>query len=253
MNEGKTIQSVQRAIDIINCFIESDVELSLNAISSKLNLNKSTVHGLIATLCKNGYIQQQNNAKYVLGEAILSKGAMSKESNIMLLRDIIRNYQDAVTQKYAATTSSFFSEGHTLYLAYQSLPAESYYVASNFVDSIPFYCTASGKLLLAHMSESVLRDYCAAADFVSYTSKTITNRTLLLKEIKKIQKERISCENQEHQIDVYSISVPIYRQDIFFGTFSLTGTLHSIIPRADAIVSDLVNIAKKVSSELGAK
>ena len=40
--EGKTIQSIQRAIDIMNCFNENVHELSLKEISEKVGLRKST-------------------------------------------------------------------------------------------------------------------------------------------------------------------------------------------------------------------
>ena len=51
---GKTIQSVQRAIDILNCFDAQTPALSLGEISARLQLNKATVHGLLNTLHNNG-------------------------------------------------------------------------------------------------------------------------------------------------------------------------------------------------------
>ncbi|MGL4868568.1 MAG: helix-turn-helix domain-containing protein, partial [Cetobacterium sp.] len=63
--EGKTIQSIQRAIDIMNCFNEEVHELSLKEISEKLGLSKSTAHGIVSTLLKNSYLEQnQKNSNY---------------------------------------------------------------------------------------------------------------------------------------------------------------------------------------------
>ena len=43
--EVRVIQSVQRAIDIINCFNEHELKLTLPQISAKLELNINTVRG----------------------------------------------------------------------------------------------------------------------------------------------------------------------------------------------------------------
>ena len=44
------IQSVERAADILELFLNSEPELSVKEISEQLGLSKSTVHGLIKTL-----------------------------------------------------------------------------------------------------------------------------------------------------------------------------------------------------------
>ena len=52
------IQSVQRAIDIINCIENAKRSLSLNEISSQLGLNINTARGLAQTLLANGYLSK---------------------------------------------------------------------------------------------------------------------------------------------------------------------------------------------------
>ena len=55
---GKVIQSVQRAVDIINCFEDITTERSLSELSTMLDLNKSTVHGILNTLHNNNFVRQ---------------------------------------------------------------------------------------------------------------------------------------------------------------------------------------------------
>ena len=64
---GRSIQSVQRAIDIINCFEDNESELTLAQISAALNLNKSTVHGILNTLYQNDFVRQNSSGRYMLG------------------------------------------------------------------------------------------------------------------------------------------------------------------------------------------
>ena len=46
----RVIQSVQRAIDILNCVADAEKKISLREISEKLDLNINTARGLVQTL-----------------------------------------------------------------------------------------------------------------------------------------------------------------------------------------------------------
>ena len=52
----KRIQSIQRAINILNCINEEYPSLSLSQISEQLNLHINTVRGIVNTLAVNGLL-----------------------------------------------------------------------------------------------------------------------------------------------------------------------------------------------------
>ena len=58
MATTKIIQSLERAMSILELFQNSVVELSLKDISEKLELNKSTTFGLVNSLAALGYLLQ---------------------------------------------------------------------------------------------------------------------------------------------------------------------------------------------------
>lgn len=58
----KGIRTVQRSIDIINCFSLEETELSLTEIANKINLAKSTTTRLLATLEQNSFVQKIGRA-----------------------------------------------------------------------------------------------------------------------------------------------------------------------------------------------
>ena len=76
MGKTKNIQSLERAFSILELFEETNQKMSVKEISSALNLSKSTVFGLINTLCNLGYlIQNRERLKYNLGYKILALGS----------------------------------------------------------------------------------------------------------------------------------------------------------------------------------
>ena len=63
-----SIQSVDRALQILALFSHRCPVLGVTEISRALELSKGTVHGLIRTLLKQGFLQQDlPSRKYRLG------------------------------------------------------------------------------------------------------------------------------------------------------------------------------------------
>ena len=58
------IQSIQRAINILNCFNQNELELSLNVISEKVKLNINTTRGLVNSLVANKLIYHHKNLMF---------------------------------------------------------------------------------------------------------------------------------------------------------------------------------------------
>ena len=73
-NSIRLIQSVQRSIDILNCFTDTSHYLSINDISQKLDLNINTVRGLMNTLICNGLLMHDKVTNlYSLGFYFVGK------------------------------------------------------------------------------------------------------------------------------------------------------------------------------------
>lgn len=71
MAKTSHVQSVARAMQLLETLAESDSELSLAEISGKLEWPKSTVHGILTTLRDYHFVDQSaENGKYRLGRRL---------------------------------------------------------------------------------------------------------------------------------------------------------------------------------------
>ena len=87
---GVQVQSVARAAEILQCF-QRTPEMGISEIAGEMNLNKSTVFGLVNTLTRYGYLEQvPGNRKYRLGITLFEMG------NLVLSRIDIRNEAKAL-------------------------------------------------------------------------------------------------------------------------------------------------------------
>jgi len=250
-NGGKVIQSVQRAVDIINCFNDTQTELTLTHISQILDLNKSTVHGIISTLQKNGYIRQNNEGRYLLGQVLLSKYKYSRSTDKALLLVTAKPHMTQLSNKYKTTSYLLVVEEEKPIVLHTIMPTNSIYAISSMSKSDSLYCTASGKLVLANMSENSINNYLECTRLIPSSPFTITTIEELQKNLVEIRKNGYSYENQELVEGISAISFPIYDKNNFlFGAISATGISPNIIRNFDAIAADLKRASSSITKEM---
>ena len=63
MNEPKTIQSVAKAMTLLDLLSEASAPLSLSEISQKTKWPKSTIHGLLSTMREFSVIAQDEEGR----------------------------------------------------------------------------------------------------------------------------------------------------------------------------------------------
>ncbi len=114
--ESKRIQSVERSFTILETLSLSEHPLSLQAISENVQLNKTTVHGLLATMCALGYVINSKHG-YSLGLRFreLSKPLEQKD-------ETIRRHFTPLLKTMAQLTNN------TAYLAIKSGEQEYLYI-----------------------------------------------------------------------------------------------------------------------------
>lgn len=250
--KGKTIQSVQRAIDILNCFDENYIELSLKEISERLALNKSTVHGILNTLHNNRYIQQHTNGNYMLGQDLYNKSNYAIQASKLRLRSTSKHYAVRISNKYKCTSHVFALERGRLQFLDMTLPMNSYYVISTVLsNAMPLYCTASGKIVISYMSSAERDVYFKNTELKAYTSKTLVHKEKILEEIESVIEKGYSLENEETDEGCLSVAVPILIEKVrLFGTISVTGSKLKITGEVEEIAKDLKEMSEKISKDL---
>lgn len=254
-NSPKLIQSVQRAIDILNCFTNSKPEISINEISERTGLNVNTARGLINTMVANNLLLLDHSSNlYHLGSFFLGKAGIIQaqiRSYIILCKPLMNN----LAEKYHLTASLQIVNQDEIITIYCAYPVStSYYITLSEYTSLPEYVTSSGKLLLAHVLLPQDPEYLDRISFHAYTEHTITNKEELRHQLDQIWVQGYSVENEEFNLDVGSIAVPIldYNSDLI-GTISVTGFASTMDKLQQELVADLQRIATHVSAILGKK
>ena len=250
----KSIQSVVRAIKIMQYIAESENAASLTAISKELDLSKSTVHGLIATLKQQGYVyQNQTTGLYKLGLKLFELGQVVYKD--MDLRKIAKPHLYDLVRSYEETVHiAVLSDGEVVYIEKVDSP-RSIRIHTNVGSKNPAHCTSVGKALLAGLSEKKFEQILSKTGLCRFTDKTIIDLLDLKKEMELIRRCGYATDDEEIEVGLRCVAAPIKNhQGEITAAISVAGpTARMTDERMAEIAKGVIKVANQISSEFGYK
>ncbi len=78
---------------------------------------------------------------------------------------------------------------------------------------VPVHCSASGKLILAHMAAAQRNSLMQALPLTRYTASTLTTREALNEEFRRIRKEGYAVDAEEFVDGLVCVAVPVFGKD----------------------------------------
>ncbi|HET8563234.1 MAG TPA: helix-turn-helix domain-containing protein, partial [Candidatus Binatia bacterium] len=142
-----TIQSVSRALDVLEQFNGNVDEIGVTELSKRLKLHKNNVFRLLATLEARGYIEQNRvTENYRLGLRCLQLG-----QTFIHQMGFLMQAKATLIDLAKSTKESVFvaiKKGHAIIPLDFVEPARAVRVVSFLGAALPSHCTASGKIYL---------------------------------------------------------------------------------------------------------
>lgn len=252
LEKRHTIQSVDRALEILELFNVCAREMSLSEIARALQLNKSTAFGLVGTLRDRGYLDQNpENAHYRLGIKLFSLGSLV-EANLDV-REVASPFLKLLSQKYKETVHlCLYVHREIIYIDKVDGPG-SMRMYSQLGRTAPFHCTGVGKVILANLDSRTREQILAAAPLKAYTPNTLTTPEALLVELDRIRAQGYGIDEQEIEIGLRCVAAPIFnRKGEVVAAISVAGPASRIEQAAVADIStDVRKISALISERLG--
>jgi DNA-binding IclR family transcriptional regulator len=248
------VQSIERAAAILRLLARGSGRLSIGEIANSLELAKPTTHGIVRTLQRVGFVEQdQETGKYQLGAALLHLGTSYLDINELRSRAI--NWADALAARSGeAVRIGTPLEGKVLVVHHVFRPDDTLQTL-DVGTLLPLHATALGKILLAYdadLSASVQR-----GGLDSFTRRTIVTATALNRALAEVREAGWAAETEESMPGEAGIAAPIRGYGgLVVGAIGLSGGVERLCdakgrPRS-ALVSHTRDAARAVSRDLGA-
>ena len=206
------IQSVERALQILDLFNDQATELKITEISKQMGLSKSTLHSLLKTLQLHGYIDQNpDNDKYCLGMKLVERGHFVVGT--MDIRQKAKSWLSALSQETGQTTHLGILDGNEGVYIEKIEGKQAAIAYSRIGRRLPVHATAIGKVLLAWLGEEELTALLDGYTFTSFTLATLTDRASLLAALAQTRHNHYALDNEENEPGVRCIAVPVWNHE----------------------------------------
>jgi DNA-binding IclR family transcriptional regulator len=202
-------RSLIRTLRIVERLAHAPSGLSLAALSSELELPKSSLLGLLRSLCGHGYAQHAEGG-YVLGPsafrlaaAIMPTMSLSRAAAPVMRRLVERSGETALIALLDR------DEAKAVYVE-KVESARSIRYSVPIGATRPLHCSAAGRVLLAHADAEFIEAFLRRAPFPRLTPQTLTSGAELRALLPRIREQGVAITVGEVSADVAGFAAPVF-------------------------------------------
>jgi len=203
------VSAFARGLIIFQILSKSRKPLTISDISKLTNFPRATVRRALHTLVQLGYVEQEDRY-FVLTSKILmlSHSFITSQPLPNAAQPILENITKEVDE---ASSMAVLTQNQIIYIARSSENTQRIMSNSLAIGSqLPAYCTSMGRVLLAALPEEKQKYIIYQSKPKPYTENTIYAEIELLQELKKVEEQGFAIINQELEIGLCSIAVPVF-------------------------------------------
>lgn len=246
------VQSVDRALSILEVLSDYNQGLGTTEIGEKVGLHKSTVHRLLGTLIYKGYVvQDKATNKYKLTLKLFELG--NKKMDSLDILTVSKPYTSELMEKVNEVVHLVIRDKNDIVYIDKVEADNTIMMVSNIGRRSPLYCTSVGKAMLAFMKEEEVKEIWENSNIQKLTKNTITDYDEFKRELDKIRANGYAEDNEEHEIGVRCVGAPVfnYRGKVE-GAISISGpTIRITKDKVEDLAREVKKYAGLISRELG--
>lgn len=246
------VQSVDRALEILEHLKQSPNGLGITDLSRKLGVAKSTVHRLITTLEGHRYVKKISpQGTYQLGLKFLEMNHIVVERLDII--ELAHPILDELTKNTLEIAHLGMLDDYELIYIDKVETNSTIRIYSQTGRRAPMHCTGIGKALLAFFPEQKLERFLQQSELTKFTPHTFSDQNLLKNELSLIRDQGYSLDNEEHEESIRCVAAPIFNHlgEVRYA-ISVTGPSNRMSDqRMDVIIPIVKEAAEKISRQIG--
>lgn len=255
MESGRyRIQSIERAVAILNAFSAEEPELGVTDLADRLGLHKSTVHRFLVNLEAAGLVERnRHTSRYRLGLRIFELGGLVLQQ--MNLWDEALPFLEGLVRDSGETGHLAVLDGGEAVYIEKVEARRALRIPSAIGRGYPAHATSLGKILLAHLSEEARAEILAERGLARCTPKTIIDGPRLDSELDLIRRQGFAVDEEEYEEGLRCIGAPILgHTGQVVAAIGIGGPVTRVTPqRVDELAELVMNAAGSLSRRMGAE
>jgi len=200
--------------------------MSLSDISRAVDLHKSTVHRLLASLQAKGFVRKHPQSdRYFLGWSVLEliSGIYQSDELSSVVLPEMTHLRDAMGE----TVLLYVRSGYERIRIQAVETNEPIRRSLDIGNTYPLYLGAAGKVLLAYSDPEVLQVVMQDAAFPDHLTEAS-----LMKQLEEIRQAGYAISFRERDPDSAAMAAPVFGRNGFLAALSVTGSAMHLTQQA---------------------
>jgi DNA-binding IclR family transcriptional regulator len=202
------ITALQRGLSLLRLFSESPQGLTAKHVARLSRLPVSTVHRFLANLVTAGFLSCDLEGHYHLGIACFAIGQAA--AGQLDIRRLSLPYLRELNQQTRETIHLTVRHGLSAVYVEKLDSPEPLRIHSRIGASVPLYCSAVGKVMLAYMPQEERDRVLPELQVRRLTPNTVGNLQELETELYRVRKNGFACDMEEHEMHIRCVAAPIW-------------------------------------------
>jgi DNA-binding IclR family transcriptional regulator len=252
--DRSTIQSVDRAARILKMLGSGTPRLGVTELAEGLGLAKTTVHGLLRTLERQEFVEQEpETGKYRLGPALLQLGNAFLDNHELRSRSLV--WADALANLVGEAVRVGVLHGRSVLIVHHVFRPDDSVQILEVGATIPWHASALGRAIAASLDADRRRSMLAGP-LPKLTGRTVDDPHRLALDLDAIAEAGIAIEDQEAIVGEAELAAPVIdHRGHPIGAIGVVGASERLAPGApsEMLVTAVRDAARGLSGAMGGR
>jgi DNA-binding IclR family transcriptional regulator len=226
--------------------------MSASELSRELEISKSTLSALLATLERHGLVQRDPLTRRArLGFALVELAA--SVSSDVDVREAARPHLVQLRRHSGETAILHVLSGDEVRIAERAEPDTQLKVVAPLRTRLPQFAGSVAKVLLASLEPGEAEAIVRAQALPAFTARSIVDPDAYLEQLAQTRRRGYARENEEYLVGVSAVSAPVINHEgQTIGTLSVACVKTRARERLPELAEPVMDAAAQISRRLGA-
>lgn len=253
---NRSLTSVEKALKILQTFNIDSSELSLTEIANKIGSHKSSVFRILCTLVNEKFVEKNPNThKYRLGLKFIEIAHRALRS-FNLVEEASSFIEKLSNEINEIVHLSILDGTEVVYLDKKGEAQGKGLTVSTYIGGRdPAHSCAMGKVLLSGLYSEELDRLYQNIPLIRRTPNTITDISVLKKELERVRKRGFAIDNEESFPGIKCVAAPIrdYKGKVIAAISATVPKQRMGKERMQEITKRVIDTARLISEQIGVK
>jgi IclR family transcriptional regulator, pca regulon regulatory protein len=201
------VQSLERGLAVITAFSAERPRMTLSEVAKATGFSRAAARRFLLTLQHLGYVTADDR-EFSLAPRTLELGYAYLSSTPFW--ELAQPHMEALVDRLHESSSISVLDGSEIVYV-SRVPTKRIMTVNLSVGSrLPAYPTSMGRVLLASLPDALLEEYLEAVTLAPLTTRTITDRDMLRRQLVEIREQGWALVDQELEEGVRSVAAPLH-------------------------------------------